>query len=36
MEIRIVEENGVRFIEGVAGEAWLRVTAARTPGASRA
>ena len=24
MEIRTVEENGVRFIEGVAGEAWLR------------
>ena len=23
MEIRTVEENGVRFIEGVAGEAWL-------------
>lgn len=24
MEIRTIEENGVRFIEGVAGEAWLR------------
>ena len=24
MEIRTIEENGVRFIEGVAGEGWLR------------
>jgi len=24
MEIRTVEENGVRFIEGTAGEGWLR------------